>query len=83
MLDFRKNKFMVHLLKCDCLKPGISVPLSSAPGEMVCEEIKPIEAGSGFKRSDVFFLGEINLENSGTCQKKSLSLTTLLLPVAS
>lgn len=55
MLDFRKNKFIVHLFKSDCLKPGISVPLGSASRELVCKKVKPTEGDLVFKLSGVCF----------------------------
>ena len=45
----------MYLFKSECLKPGISIPLSSVPGELVYEKVKPTEGGFVFKLSDVLF----------------------------
>lgn len=65
-MDFRENKFVICLLNylklltyqllTNCLKLGIFVPLSSALGVQVCEEVKPSEGDLVFQRSDGPFL---------------------------
>lgn len=56
MMDLRESKFVVRLFTSNCLRLGIFVSLSSALGVLVCEEVKPSEGDSVFKRSDVPFL---------------------------
>lgn len=87
MLDFRKNKFIVHLFKSDCLKPGISVPLGSASRDLVCKKVKPAEGDLVFKLSGVLF-SKVALtweiwELRKKKKKNHLNLTAMPLPVTS